>query len=107
MGAFIELLRRLGSATADAAAGFLFSQDNSERHDEEEEQEEQHESLFNAPADSAEVKEAQDHGSALDAICQDITESMDALGAGHDHEAEGLNFTPDLPNPGESMDQAH
>jgi hypothetical protein len=55
MGAFLEMLRRLGSATADAAAGFLLSEDPSAEREEPEEEEQQ--SLIDVPADSAEIKE--------------------------------------------------
>ena len=45
MAAFIEVLRRLGSATAEAAAGFLFSEDTGASREQEENQEEQHENV--------------------------------------------------------------
>jgi len=93
MGAFLELLRRLGSATADATAGFLLSEDPSTEH--EEQQEEEQESLIDVPADSAEIKEEHVRDSPLDAISEDLTESMDNVGSSHD-EGEGHSAASEI-----------
>jgi hypothetical protein len=102
MGAFLEILRRFGSATADAAAGFLLSEDPSTEREEPEE-EEQH-SLVDVPADSAEIKEEHVRDSPLDAICEGLTESMDEVGSSHDH-GEGASFAPEIAS-GEGMDHS-
>lgn len=107
MAAFIEVLRRLGSATAEAAAGFLFSEDTGASREQEENQEEQHENVLDVPADSGEVKDLEQvRDSPLDAICEQVTESMDAVGEGHDHEGQGFPVTRDPSSQEESMDHA-
>jgi hypothetical protein len=103
MGAFLEILRRFGSATADAAAGFLLSEDPSTEREEPEE-EEQH-SLIDVPADSAEIKEEHVRDSPLDAICEDLAESMDEAGSSHDH-GEGSSLAPEIAGGSEGMDHS-
>jgi hypothetical protein len=104
MGTLFELLRRLANATAEAAVGFLFSEDAPTGH---EEQDTGKQRRSRDSTDSAEMKsggQAQD--SPLDTICADITESMDKLGAGHDHQGEGFSLTLDSPNHGEGIDHS-
>jgi hypothetical protein len=102
MGSFLELLRRLGNATAGGAAGFLFSEDVTTPQ--EEQDEEQQQKSLDVPADSAEVKDLEHvRDSPIDTICQDITESMDMLGVSHDQQAEESSLTPDIPGYGEGM----
>jgi hypothetical protein len=102
VGSFLELLRRLGGATADAAAGFLFSEDfpaKQEEHDDD-----QNQKSLDVPADSAEVKDLEHvKDSPLDSICEDLSESMDGLGASQDHEGEELSLTPDISSHEEGM----
>lgn len=103
MGAFLEILRRFGSATADAAAGFLLSEDPSTEREEPEE-EEQH-SLIDVPADSAEIKEEHVRDSPLDAICEDLAESMDEAGSSHDH-GEESSLAPEIAGGSDVMDHS-
>jgi hypothetical protein len=93
---FAELLRRLGRATADGTAGFLFSEDMPTRTDGQEEDHSQ--KTLDVPADSGEVKDLEQvRDSPLDAICQDLTESIDSLGASQDHQdGEGLTLEPEI-----------
>jgi hypothetical protein len=104
-GGFLELLRRLGSATAGAAAGFLFSEDVTTPQEEQDEGQQQ--KSLDVPADSAEVKDLEHvRDSPIDTICQDLTESMDMLGASHEQQDEELSLTPDIPSYGEGMHNA-
>ena len=103
MGAFLELLRRFGSATADAAAGFLLSEDPSSEH--EEQQEEEQESLIDVPADSAEIKEEHVRDSPLDAISEDLSESMDQVGSSHE-QGEAHSAAPEIDHESEGMDHS-
>jgi hypothetical protein len=93
---FAELLRRLGRATADGAAGFLFTEDMPMRPEEQEEDHSQ--KTLDMPANSGEVNDLEQvPDSPLDAICQDLTESMDSLGASQDHQGgEGLTLEPEI-----------
>lgn len=98
---FFELLRRLGSATADGATGFLFSEDVPTKHEEEEDYSQK---SLDVPADSAEVKDLEQvRDSPLDSLCQDLTESMDSLGASHEKQGEELSLKPDITSQGEEM----
>jgi hypothetical protein len=87
-----ELLRRLGRASADGAAGFLFSEDIPITGSEE--QEEDHsQKTIDVPADSGEVKDLEQvRDSPLDAICEDLNESMERLGASQD----GSTLEPEI-----------
>jgi len=105
MGAFLELLRRLGSATADAAAGFLLSEDPSSEHEEEQQEEEEQKNLIDVPADSAEIKEEHVRDSPLDAISEDLTESIDQVGATHEP-GEGHSAGPKIANESEGIDHS-
>ena len=105
MGSVFELLRRLGTATADGAAGFLFSEDVSTKQEEQEE--DRNQKSLDVPADSAEVKDLEQvRDSPLDSLCQDLTESMDSLGASHEKQGEEFSMEPDIPSQGENMNHA-
>lgn len=90
-----ELLRRLGRATADGATGFLFSEDMPTRSDEQEEDHSQ--KTLDVPADSGEVKDLEHvKDSPLDAICEDLNESMEKLGASQHQGADGLALEAEI-----------
>lgn len=94
---FIELMRRLGRATAEGAAGFLFSEDVATRQEEQEEDHRQ--KNLDVPADSAEVRDLEHvRDSPLDSICQDLSESIDGLGAGQQHESNQSSLTLEIPS---------
>jgi hypothetical protein len=82
VASLVELMRRLGSATAEGATAFLFSDQVPTKKEEGEEQH-SHKSL-DVPADSGEVKDLEHaRDSAIDSISQELTEAMDNLGAQH------------------------
>jgi hypothetical protein len=105
VGMLFELLRRFGNATANAATGFLFSEDFPARQEEQDEEHNSDQKIL--AADSAEIKEEHVKDSPLDAICQDLSESMDRLGASQDNRGEEeLTLTPDIPSHAQGMEHA-
>lgn len=102
IGSLVETLARLAGATADGAAGFLFGEDVPTGQQEQEE--DQNQKSLDVPADSAEVKDLEQvRDSPLDSICQDLSESIDTLGAGQQQQDEGFSLTPEVPSQDEGM----
>jgi hypothetical protein len=106
MGILLEFLRRLGNATADAAVGFLFSEDIPRSEAEDEGAKSQSEKSTGdsgkmAPAKAPETVQ----NSPLDSFAEGFAESIEGLDASHDHEAASP-LTPEMPSQGEGMEQS-
>jgi hypothetical protein len=102
IASLVEALARLAGATADGAAGFLLGEDILSKQQEQEE--DQLQKSLDVPADSGEVKDLEQvRDSPLDSICQDLSESMDALGTSQHQQNDGFSLTPDVPSQDEGM----
>ena len=103
MGILLEFFRRLGNATADAAAGFLFSEDIPRSEAEGEETRSQSERSAGETGKLSPVKAPESvQSSPLDSFAEGLAESMDGLGAALEHEA-GAPLTPEVPGTEEGM----
>jgi hypothetical protein len=106
MGSLLEFLRRLGSATADAAVGFLFSEDITRSDAEDETARSQSEKSSGesgkmAPAKAPETAQ----NSPIDSFGEGFAESIEGLDASQDHEASNP-LTPEMPSQDEGMDHS-
>ena len=103
MGILVEFLRRFGNATANAAVGFLFSQDIPRSQAEGEATQSQSEGSSDEHGKISPPKAPETvQNSPLESFGQALAESMESLGAGHDHEAE-IPLTPETPGQEEGM----
>jgi hypothetical protein len=103
MGILLEFFRRLGNATADAAVGFLFSEDIPRSEAEGEETRSQSERSSGEAGKFSPVKAPQSvQNSPLDSFGQGLAESMEGLGAALEHEA-GAPSTQEVPGNEEGM----
>lgn len=85
MGIILELLRRFGNATADAATGFLFSEDILRTEAEDERAGAQRQNSSGESPMNAQVKTPETvQDSPVDAVGQDLAESIESFGASHD-----------------------
>jgi hypothetical protein len=106
MGSLLEFLRRLGSATADAAVGFLFSEDIKRSDAEDETARSQSEKSSGESGKMAPAKAPETvQNSPLDSFGEGFAESIEGLDASHDHEASNP-LTPEMPSQDEGMDHS-
>lgn len=103
MGTLLELLRKLAGATADAAIGFLFSDDIPKSRSDDDGTYGRGQDSSAKPGANAPVKTPETvKDSPLDSFGQGLAESFEALGAGHHHEPDA-RFMPEMPSPEEGM----
>ena len=102
MGILLEFLRRLGNATADAAVGFLFSEDIPITEAEDEVPRSQSKSSSNSGKIAPSKAPQTVQNSPLDSFGEGLAESVEGLGAGHKHET-AISWAPEAPSRDECM----